>query len=155
VLSGSIRVQNFHELSFENLNTENDPYLVSDYSQDQYTWLSEESFGIHRLINIHPQTCLTLQAYYHNSNTAEFFSVVREKEKKHEYVEYYPQNDWKNYLELVNGSNIEKSDKKFIEQLINKYNLRENGSEKINTSFQSLVMTLRKEYDYFQNRLKI
>jgi hypothetical protein len=75
VLSGAIRVQNFSELDFAALT--NKPYMESDYYEDQYTWLSELSFGIHRLVNVKPQTCFTLQSYYHNEVTSEFFSVVK------------------------------------------------------------------------------
>ncbi len=73
--------------------------------------MSEHSFGIHRLINLRAQTCLSLQAYYHSQYSNEIFSFIDEREKKVEgkdtkildYCEYYPQNDWRNYLEMAKG----------------------------------------------------
>lgn len=76
VLSGSIRVENYSDLSFDSVNHP-DPYLENDYSQNQYTWLSEESFGIHRLLNLNSQTCLTLQSYYHDKISYEYFEVLK------------------------------------------------------------------------------
>ena len=73
VLSGTIRVQNFNELNFktikEDKNMREKPFQEMDYSEGQYTWLSEYSFGIHRLVNLHPEVTLCLQAYYHNEDT--------------------------------------------------------------------------------------
>lgn len=77
ILSGQVRVQNFRELTFDDFTSK--PYLESDYKEDQYTWLSEESYGIHRLLNPYPECCLSLQSYYHYRNTtktAEYFSFL-------------------------------------------------------------------------------
>jgi hypothetical protein len=149
VLSGSIRVQNFSELAFSAL--EDRPYQENDYLEDQYTWLSELSFGIHRLVNVKPQTCFTLQSYYHNEVTEEYFSVVKRINGVHTYIEYYPQNDWANYLSERENPKNDPKDREFINRVISKYGLVVNG--KLDTSFQRLVLTLKKEYEHFHRAL--
>lgn len=41
--------------------------MKTDYKKGNYTWLNEDSYGIHRVINMTPSTSITLQSYYdHN-----------------------------------------------------------------------------------------
>ena len=136
VLSGTIDVQNFNELNFLDLNNKDLPYQQMTYKQDQYTWLSEYSFGIHRLVNLRPETCITLQSYYRSHDTTEYFTFVDKSTKtegKDSLFEFYPQNDWINYINLVNehpeGLTPEQQkewdeDIKFINNIIDRYNLR-------------------------------
>ena len=97
-LSGSIRVQNFHRLGFGNEN----PFAEFTYHAGSYTWMSEHSYGVHRLINSFDQTCITIQSYFNGENTNGTFSVVGKG--KFEFGEdeflgqYTPQNDWENYI---------------------------------------------------------
>ena len=70
------------------------------------------------------------------------------------YKEYYPQNDWKCYLELINEKDDEKShikdeDLKFIKRVIGTYDLQ--FYSELNTSFERLALILRDEYDYAVN----
>ena len=109
VLSGTIKVQNFDELNFNTIKEKPEerqkPFHEWEYVEGQYTWLSEYSFGIHRLVNLHPEVTLCLQAYYHNEDTTEYFTFVDKKEEEGKdprtLNEFYPQNDWENYINLV------------------------------------------------------
>ena len=94
------------------------------YGEGAYTWLSEYSFGIHRLVNLHPEVTLCLQAYYHNEDTTEYFTFVDQEEQRQSLNEFYPQNDWHNYLNLVNtDNNLPAEDRKFIQCIIDTYGL--------------------------------
>ena len=52
-------VENFNELG----SSQTEPYLKNIYNTGQYTWLSEQSYSRHRLLNPFPYTCITLQSY--------------------------------------------------------------------------------------------
>lgn len=112
--------------------------------------MSELSFGIHRLVNVKPQTCFTLQAYYHNEVTEEFFSVVKKINNQLTYIEYYPQNDWVNYLKDCKNPQNDPKDNLFIQNVIKKYGLLiekkvgDKVEKQVDTSFQRMVLTLKK-----------
>ena len=73
-------MENFNDLNFNEINQNESerekPYQTMTYGEGDYTWLSEYSFGIHRLVNLHPESALCLQAYYHNEDTTEYFTFV-------------------------------------------------------------------------------
>ena len=143
-LAGSIRVQNFHRLGFGS----DKPYAEFTYHTGSYTWMSEHSYGVHRLINSFAQTCITIQSYLNGDNTTGTFSVVGKG--KFEFGEdnflgqYAPQNDWENYL-MGNTAKTEE-DKSFIEDVINFYRLKGKETGEIDFSFPKFCRAMRKEY---------
>ncbi len=102
-------------------------------------------------MNVKPQTCLTLQSYYHNEVTEEYFSVVKRINGVHTYIEYYPQNDWVNYLKERENPKLDSKDRDFINRIISRYGLMVNGQ--LDTSFQKLVLVLKKEFEYYHRAL--
>ena len=119
VLGGAIRVENFKNLSHQ----ENKPYMVSNYRENNYTWLTAYSFGIHRLINVHAKTCLTLQAYANVEGTHEFFTVLGRDKDQPQLKRYYPQHDWRNYLNYTSNKDCTKEDRQFIQSVIQHYKM--------------------------------
>ena len=93
-LAGSIRVQNFHRLGFGSEN----PFAEFTYHAGSFTWMSEHSYGVHRLINSFKQTCITIQSYLNGENTTGTFSVVGKGKfafGEDDFLgQYTPQNDW-------------------------------------------------------------
>lgn len=69
----------------------------------------------------------------------------------HTYIEYYPQNDWVNYLAERDNPKVDPKDREFIKRVISRYGLINNG--KLDTSFQRLVLTLKKEYEHYHRLL--
>ena len=78
--------------------------------------MSEHSYGIHRLINTCPESCITIQCYLNDERTGEYFSVVGRgnfPSGEDDFLDhYFPQNDWENYLNGVTAK--KKEDRVFI-----------------------------------------
>lgn len=74
MLANEICVQNFNDLNF--LPIDQRPYQNVIYQEGQYTWLSEYSYGIHRLINTTSHLTLSLQAYMGSKGSKEYFEFI-------------------------------------------------------------------------------
>ena len=111
-------------------------------------------------MNLHPEVTLNLQAYYHNEDTTEYFTFVDDKYESNgkkypvkSLNEYYPQNDWHNYINLVQTNpNLDPCDKAFIQSIIDRYQLeRPNPKDPkrptYNTEFYQLALILKDTYE--------
>ncbi len=70
--------------------------------------------------------------------------MVKKINEVYTYIEYYPQNDWVNYLNESDNKENDPKDNIFIKKVIQKYGLITNG--KLDTSFQRLALALKQEY---------
>ena len=61
VVGGQINVENFSDLNF--MPDTDTPFQIKKYQEDDITWFSSHSFGIHRISNTSPTTALSLQSY--------------------------------------------------------------------------------------------
>jgi hypothetical protein len=62
--------------------------------------------------------------------------------------EYEPQNDWVNYLSLLNSNDasVTQKDREYIQNIIDRYQLRGKNGE-LNTEFYKFCLILRDEYE--------